>query len=167
MPKTPRVASCLWEADRAGEITYVGFDGWDGTLDDVHPHFVNLTAFSDAKEVKDAERHPSLEWFALSATNASTDAPSDDGSDSDFDDAWSANIAGVDDHEDDEVHDTPLRVASRKEKKQHAREIPWREIIGYDQERYDKFCDALLKDCLLYTSPSPRDRTRSRMPSSA
>ena len=26
---------------------------------------------------------------------------------------------------------------------------------------------ALLKACLLYTSPSPRDRTRSRMPSSA
>ena len=25
----------------------------------------------------------------------------------------------------------------------------------------------LLSDCLLYTSPSPRDRTRSRMPSSA
>ena len=25
----------------------------------------------------------------------------------------------------------------------------------------------LYKDCLLYTSPSPRDRTRSRMPSSA
>ncbi|WDT36835.1 hypothetical protein PVA38_11520 [Streptococcus pneumoniae D39] len=25
----------------------------------------------------------------------------------------------------------------------------------------------LLKICLLYTSPSPRDRTRSRMPSSA
>ena len=25
----------------------------------------------------------------------------------------------------------------------------------------------LSKDCLLYTSPSPRDRTRSRMPSSA
>ena len=25
----------------------------------------------------------------------------------------------------------------------------------------------LLLDCLLYTSPSPRDRTRSRMPSSA
>ena len=29
-------------------------------------------------------------------------------------------------------------------------------------------CDVLLFwDCLLYTSPSPRDRTRSRMPSSA
>src|SRR5664280_3094297 len=27
--------------------------------------------------------------------------------------------------------------------------------------------DALNKCCLLYTSPSPRDRTRSRMPSSA
>ena len=26
---------------------------------------------------------------------------------------------------------------------------------------------ANLRDCLLYTSPSPRDRTRSRMPSSA
>ena len=26
---------------------------------------------------------------------------------------------------------------------------------------------AMLGDCLLYTSPSPRDRTRSRMPSSA
>ena len=24
-----------------------------------------------------------------------------------------------------------------------------------------------IRDCLLYTSPSPRDRTRSRMPSSA
>ena len=27
--------------------------------------------------------------------------------------------------------------------------------------------DTQRKDCLLYTSPSPRDRTRSRMPSSA
>ena len=27
--------------------------------------------------------------------------------------------------------------------------------------------EARLKTCLLYTSPSPRDRTRSRMPSSA
>ena len=27
--------------------------------------------------------------------------------------------------------------------------------------------EALLQRCLLYTSPSPRDRTRSRMPSSA
>ena len=27
--------------------------------------------------------------------------------------------------------------------------------------------EAKIHDCLLYTSPSPRDRTRSRMPSSA
>ena len=27
--------------------------------------------------------------------------------------------------------------------------------------------DVWFTDCLLYTSPSPRDRTRSRMPSSA
>ena len=30
----------------------------------------------------------------------------------------------------------------------------------------DTHCD-LIEACLLYTSPSPRDRTRSRMPSSA
>ena len=30
-----------------------------------------------------------------------------------------------------------------------------------------RFRAALSPDCLLYTSPSPRDRTRSRMPSSA
>ena len=33
---------------------------------------------------------------------------------------------------------------------------------------HQKICDLdCFKDCLLYTSPSPRDRTRSRMPSSA
>ena len=31
----------------------------------------------------------------------------------------------------------------------------------------NKESNNLFKDCLLYTSPSPRDRTRSRMPSSA
>ena len=33
----------------------------------------------------------------------------------------------------------------------------------------DPFYDAIISTivCLLYTSPSPRDRTRSRMPSSA
>ena len=29
------------------------------------------------------------------------------------------------------------------------------------------FIDMLLGDCLLYTSPSPRDKSQSRMPSSA
>ena len=31
----------------------------------------------------------------------------------------------------------------------------------------DSLPPGLSEDCLLYTSPSPRDRTRSRMPSSA
>ena len=30
-----------------------------------------------------------------------------------------------------------------------------------------EFRQAICENCLLYTSPSPRDRTRSRMPSSA
>ena len=44
------------------------------------------------------------------------------------------------------------------------------DLLEWHQAR----CDALVEDkqyedmyCLLYTSPSPRDRTRSRMPSSA
>ena len=45
--------------------------------------------------------------------------------------------------------------------------------LGYDQTHQEKFitegCKKINLDvtCLLYTSPSPRDRTRSRMPSSA
>ena len=38
---------------------------------------------------------------------------------------------------------------------------------GEDGVRYEKLIDHYLSPCLLYTSPSPRDRTRSRMPSSA
>ena len=33
--------------------------------------------------------------------------------------------------------------------------------------QFEKIKDDYLRLCLLYTSPSPRDRTRSRMPSSA
>ena len=41
-----------------------------------------------------------------------------------------------------------------------------------DADAYNRLGKAYMeigqyKDCLLYTSPSPRDRTRSRMPSSA
>ena len=32
---------------------------------------------------------------------------------------------------------------------------------------YGTFEEMIVKDCLLYTSPSPRDRQKSRMPSSA
>ena len=41
-----------------------------------------------------------------------------------------------------------------------------RSELGYDLRRTTGEKD-LDKACLLYTSPSPRDRTRSRMPSSA
>ena len=41
--------------------------------------------------------------------------------------------------------------------------IPPREI--YENRRFENIAQVWL--CLLYTSPSPRDRTRSRMPSSA
>ena len=34
-------------------------------------------------------------------------------------------------------------------------------------ELYESCLDGMYNNCLLYTSPSPRDRTRSRMPSSA
>ena len=37
----------------------------------------------------------------------------------------------------------------------------------YLHESLKKIDNLNLSDCLLYTSPSPRDRTRSRMPSSA
>ena len=37
---------------------------------------------------------------------------------------------------------------------------------GIEVQEYRKL-DVRVGDCLLYTSPSPRDRTRSRMPSSA
>ena len=43
-------------------------------------------------------------------------------------------------------------------------------IDGYIIPKNDEFFNEYVspsKDCLLYTSPSPRDRTRSRMPSSA
>ena len=37
------------------------------------------------------------------------------------------------------------------------------EESGFDATAWERF----IETCLLYTSPSPRDRTRSRMPSSA
>ena len=38
-------------------------------------------------------------------------------------------------------------------------------LVAWDLDQ--EFRRLLKYDCLLYTSPSPRDRTRSRMPSSA
>ena len=47
----------------------------------------------------------------------------------------------------------------------------WVRIHGWgykdNRERWVDELDKHFENCLLYTSPSPRDRTRSRMPSSA
>ena len=40
-------------------------------------------------------------------------------------------------------------------------------VLGLDREKLSACCEQAAEACLLYTSPSPRDRTRSRMPSSA
>ena len=40
-------------------------------------------------------------------------------------------------------------------------------VLGTDEFGRDMLSRILHGSCLLYTSPSPRDRTRSRMPSSA
>ena len=51
------------------------------------------------------------------------------------------------------------------------RKMRLKTLIKLGKERgfltYAEVNDHLPDDCLLYTSPSPRDRTRSRMPSSA
>ena len=39
--------------------------------------------------------------------------------------------------------------------------------MGKITNKLEELVDAYYFSCLLYTSPSPRDRTRSRMPSSA
>ena len=41
------------------------------------------------------------------------------------------------------------------------------QLLNYFQKTVDKEGAVVYNNCLLYTSPSPRDRTRSRMPSSA
>ena len=45
--------------------------------------------------------------------------------------------------------------------------IPIGVLSDDDRQTLSEFVDGAFTSCLLYTSPSPRDRTRSRMPSSA
>ena len=47
------------------------------------------------------------------------------------------------------------------------RKVSYRGNFSHDEMIAPPEYDILLKNCLLYTSPSPRDRTRYRMPSSA
>ena len=53
------------------------------------------------------------------------------------------------------------RSALAEIKQVHQNIMGTKEVDGENMEV------AVIKACLLYTSPSPRDRTRSRMPSSA
>ena len=64
------------------------------------------------------------------------------------------------------VRDVPMSVSKLRE---NAKEFIYNPEKRADYaERPDKAIISLKNDsCLLYTSPSPRDRTRSRMPSSA
>ena len=48
-----------------------------------------------------------------------------------------------------------------------ATEVPPAEDTASDVAEEAEADDEVVEACLLYTSPSPRDRTRSRMPSSA
>ena len=56
-----------------------------------------------------------------------------------------------------------LRICASLKFDKESRDIPI--LVVGDPEDESRFVRAY--DCLLYTSPSPRDRTRSRMPSSA
>ena len=75
--------------------------------------------------------------------------------------------------------DTFSKPSNQQQKLKWAR-IWFDKLVGFhgiarrDAERWDFSADQVIaylrwgRDCcLLYTSPSPRDRTRSRMPSSA
>ena len=59
----------------------------------------------------------------------------------------------------------------RMKKIQHIQRAALRvyDYLGYglSELAYEKALSEELRDCLLYTSPSPRDATLSRMPSSA
>ena len=57
-------------------------------------------------------------------------------------------------------------VAERKRTEAAHIELSKMNTMFSEQKKQSDEKLALLKDCLLYTSPSPRDRTRSRMPSS-
>ena len=52
------------------------------------------------------------------------------------------------------------------ERGKHFTEGQFRDEFG-DEVEYPMISIGMFRGCLLYTSPSPRDRTRSRMPSSA
>mgnify|MGYP003306357984 CR=1 FL=1 len=104
-------------------------------------------AASDANAPRDGANDDANAPRASDGERASEDAKkevlanlfgSDDEDDDDANDAGKARGRVADDEDDDDEDDAALRRLKAKKQR-----------------------------CLLYTSPSPRDRTRSRMPSSA
>ena len=61
------------------------------------------------------------------------------------------------------MHANLVRVFGERDASRRMNAIP--ELYADDATLFEP--DAVATGCLLYTSPSPRDRTRSRMPSSA
>ena len=60
-----------------------------------------------------------------------------------------------------------IRDFGEVEKLQISKKGPRDFVTKTDKRVENIIIEELSKTCLLYTSPSPRDRTRSRMPSSA
>ena len=78
----------------------------------------------------------------------------------------------------DDAKTTKIMVLADSSDRTISLEVQWKVSPGHDGQRemctYLNDLKKLISDkmkavypCLLYTSPSPRDRTRSRMPSSA
>ena len=61
----------------------------------------------------------------------------------------------------------PVSLDYQAKIKDTVRTVKGRVQIDYTDPFIDQSITATVNGCLLYTSPSPRDRTRSRMPSSA
>ena len=63
---------------------------------------------------------------------------------------------------------SPAAMDIVQEKRFLVRSSSLKDIRSFAREVFDKLSlNHEIKDCLLYTSPSPRDATLSRMPSSA
>ena len=68
---------------------------------------------------------------------------------------------------DDFVWELPAGRLDAGESPEQAAQRELQEEIGFKASQIQKMAFFHTTPCLLYTSPSPRDRTRSRMPSSA
>ena len=55
---------------------------------------------------------------------------------------------------------------AKRQRPNPVEELPKEQMAQLESNVYDHI-ETLFSDCLLYTSPSPRDKRQSRMPSSA